>query len=234
MLNFEDLEGTGINKDKLYVGRVVDNNDPRHLSRVRVYVPLIFEGIEEAHLPWSLPSSNVEATPDSGVFDVPKVGSKVSVKFQGGSPDHPIYYPYSGDEQTILEEALVNYPFRKIRKFGLNTIVILDTRTNEIFINHKGGDAHLNFEDSNVILDIKNGNLNTKVDGDIVSKSKNYSIECDNYTLKAGKTTMESKFLFKGDTDFAEGYLKHESTNVGSTHVHPENDAAPSPTGGPQ
>lgn len=49
-------QGQGLNKDRTYVGVVVDNNDPERLCRVKVQIAQVFDGISTDLLPWALPS----------------------------------------------------------------------------------------------------------------------------------------------------------------------------------
>ncbi len=100
----------------------------------------------------------------SGTFMVPKIGTKVSVKFQDGDLYHPMWSGYTIDETTLLKEIEENYPDRAVLKFQNGSYIVVDTKTNEIFLNAPG-DFHL------TVL----GNMNQVVVGDsqeIVSNAK--------------------------------------------------------------
>ena len=45
--------------NKLYVGVVEDNSDPKHLGRVKVRVQTIFDNIPTADIPWAMPYKDV-------------------------------------------------------------------------------------------------------------------------------------------------------------------------------
>jgi hypothetical protein len=233
MLNIEDLEGTGLSKDRTYIGIVVDNNDPRKLDRVTVRIPEIFEGIEDSHLPWAIPSNNRDATSKSGVCDIPPVGAKVRIKFQKGSIDHPEYTDYLVDEGCILEEKLENYPFKKVRKFSNGTYVVLDTQTNEIYLYHKGGNVVLDIVDADVKLTVKNGSLNVDVEQTVSYKCKDFSVESDSISLTAATAKLSAETTIDGNTKTI-GTLTNNGSNVGSTHKHPGVRAGISSTGDPQ
>jgi Type VI secretion system/phage-baseplate injector OB domain len=231
-MNIEDLEGTGLSKDRTYVGIVVDNNDPRKLDRIQVKVPELFEGIEDAHLPWAIPTNNKDATSKSGVCDIPPVGAKVRLKFQKGSIDHPEYFDYLVDEGCILEEKLENYPFKKVRKFNNGTYIVLDTQTNEIYLYHKGGNVVLDIVDANVELTVKNGSLKVEVENSISYKCKDFSVESDTIVMTATTAKLAADTTIDGNTKTI-GSLTNNGKDVGSSHKHSGVRSGISPTGGP-
>lgn len=158
----------GLAKDKPYEATVVDNDDlknhddKRGLGRIRARVPVLFDGIPDEMLPWAIPSNvghTDGASSTSGSFSVPKVGSKVMLTFQNGSPMHPKYSPYTMDASTVPKEALTNYPNRTVHKFQNGAMMIVDTTSNDIIINNPG----------NVNITI-HGNVNMQIDGNVSSQ----------------------------------------------------------------
>ena len=123
----------GLSATRLYYAKVVDNNDPDRHGKIRARPSKIFDGIEDADLPWAIPTFGHTdgASEDSGIICIPKIGSRVLLSFQDGSPFHPIYGGYTVDGQTRLSEADHNYPDR----------AVVDTRSNELFI-RVPGDVH--------------------------------------------------------------------------------------------
>ncbi len=72
----------------LYIGEVVDREDPESLGRVRVRIP----GLVEPSSNWAFPLGTVGGGSDRrGFFAVPEKGSEVGVLFHQGDVDHPYY-----------------------------------------------------------------------------------------------------------------------------------------------
>lgn len=72
----------------LYMGEVVDREDPEGLGRVRVRVP----GLVEPASAWAFPLGTVGGGSDRrGFFSVPEKGAEVGVLFHQGDVDHPYY-----------------------------------------------------------------------------------------------------------------------------------------------
>jgi Type VI secretion system/phage-baseplate injector OB domain len=184
MLNItQDLaERPGLDANKTYVAVVVNDNDPEHLQRIKARVETIFDGIPDDALPWAIPSRDHSdgGSATTGSVNIPKVGSKVHVRFQKGSPLHPIYYGYHVDKQTILEECKLNYPHRTVHRFKNGALAVLDTQANELYLRDPGnlkiyvaGNVELHvggnideIVEGNVRRHIK-GNLDEKIDGGV-------------------------------------------------------------------
>lgn len=74
----------------VYDGVVVDNRDPLVIGRVRVLVP----GLIEPASNWALPIGQPGAGSDAyGFWCVPKIGSNVTLMFNGGIAEEPRYLP---------------------------------------------------------------------------------------------------------------------------------------------
>lgn len=72
----------------LYIGEVVDRDDPEGLGRVRVRIP----GLVDPASPWAFPLGTVGGGSDRrGFFSVPEKGAEVGVLFHQGDVDHPYY-----------------------------------------------------------------------------------------------------------------------------------------------
>lgn len=71
-----------------YRGVVVDNNDPEKLGRIKFMVP----GVVEPESPWAYPHGTLGGgSAARGFFAVPEIGADVTVHFDQGDPDIPMY-----------------------------------------------------------------------------------------------------------------------------------------------
>jgi hypothetical protein len=163
--------GSGLGKG-IKVGTVVDNKDPKQWGRVRVRVAQVFEGIANEHLPWALPSLAHPggASAAHGRFEVPEIGAKVLVEFQNESVLHPMYKGYFIDDGTILQEAKPNYPDRSVTLWPSGSMIIIDKKTQDVFVRNEGdlhfyvtGDAYIKV-DGNLTQHV-GGNRYTSVAG---------------------------------------------------------------------
>ncbi len=90
----------------LYIGSVVDRDDPEQLGRVRVRVP----GILEPASAWAWPLGTAGGgSKDRGLFAVPEVGAEVGVLFNQGDVDQPYYlaghWGKPGGDSEVPKEA---------------------------------------------------------------------------------------------------------------------------------
>lgn len=68
-------------------GRVVDNNDPQQLGRLKAHVP---EVLGEEDSGWALPCVPY-AGDGSGLYTIPEPGTGVWIEFEAGDPSRPIW-----------------------------------------------------------------------------------------------------------------------------------------------
>lgn len=157
-------QNPGLSATQLYPAVVVGNTDPEKLGRIQARVEQIFDGIPDGEIPWAIPTfGHVDgATSNSGILSIPKIGSKVLLQFQGGSPFHPMYGGYTVDRTSKLEEGDLNYPNRAVIRFKSGLIIVIDTQTNEVFFRNPG-DLHALLEGN---LDVTvMGNSTVRIEG---------------------------------------------------------------------
>lgn len=175
----------GLNQDFAYEAVVIDNDDPEHLCRVRARVPLLFNGIEDKHLPWAIPSfaHGDGAGPGSGTAYVPKKGTKVVLRFQEGKETSPTWEGYPVDKKSKLQEMEHNYPDRKVFRMQNKALIVIDTRSNELFLRNPG-DTRI-YIDGNVELTV-NGNVTESITGNRSTFVKGDSLE----VIRGNRTTF--------------------------------------------
>lgn len=166
MLNIttDMAEKQGLSEKRAYEAHVVDNQDPKGWCRIRARVPFIFDGISDEHLPWAIAQFEHAdgAGPGSGTQYVPKIGTKVILRFQDGDATSPMWEGYPVDKTTILQEMAHNYPDRKVTRLQNKCLVVIDTKSNEVFIRHPG-DTKIYIE-GNLELHV-HGNVTERIDG---------------------------------------------------------------------
>lgn len=107
-------------------GKVIDDDDPEGLHRVRVEIPGLIEKSA-----WAFPVGTMGGGgPQRGIAIVPKVGSDVVVWFIGGDKDRPIYAsawwgkPASGSEMPTPIRDVPVEDAKKIQAIEIDRLVI--------------------------------------------------------------------------------------------------------------
>ena len=143
----------------LYIGEVVDINDPLLRNRVRVrIVGLTDDSVPDNECPWAEQGTAIFSGTSviSGFSSVPDKGSFVYIQFLYGSPHHPIYTNYVRGAKDISPQAKSDYPYNQV-------------------IHTKSG-HQIEFNDKSKYLKIKcqsGSNILFKANGDIVINQKN-------------------------------------------------------------
>lgn len=89
MASKEDL------RSRIWLGPVVDNNDPEQLGRCRIRVYTLFDDLADDQVPWAFPVTNNSFAGGAGGFgsiSIPKIGAIVRVQFSEGNLYSPEYY----------------------------------------------------------------------------------------------------------------------------------------------
>ena len=167
----------------VYRAKVLDNDDPSQLGRVKVEVyPMLLgketaldmtdaEGIDIDVLPWAVPAFSLftGAGVDFGSFCVPSVGSFVFVFFENNDVYQPVYFAEAADGiHGLPSERTQNYPYRKTLKTENGIVIELDASESdpEIKITHPEGTTFTIDEDGNVLVSGA-GNITINADGNI-------------------------------------------------------------------
>ena len=148
-------------KNKIYLGIVEDNIDPRRLGRIKVRVQCLFDGNEIAteDLPWAFPYKDLVGK----TFSVPAVGKIVNVVFDNGSIYSPEYIcaehyninlenklgSLSDDEYKNFIALLFDH---RTQVYSDDTELRLDYMYNNIKIKKDGINIHLKDNDQELHL----------------------------------------------------------------------------------
>ena len=186
------LKRQGIDPNMIYEAEVTENNDKRKLCRVQARIKGVFDGIPDSDLPWAIPEykhpdgaynkgsgSTATRSDHSGMIWIPKKGHKVGLKFPTGDPHRPVWTNYCVDEDVKMPEGDPNYPDRAVFKFSNGCYMIIDTKTNEIFLNNPGD------IDITVL-----GDVNTSVIGNQTTTVSHRKTDIPKYLLNAPHTAL--------------------------------------------
>jgi len=128
----------------IYRGKVLDNNDPDELGRIKVQVLNVLEGIEAAFLPWAIPAMSLFTGSGNGFgcFTVPEVDSYVWCFFEAGDIYQPVYFAeaLSGVHGLPVERE-TDYPNTKVMKTKNGIVITINDKleSEEIKILHPTG-----------------------------------------------------------------------------------------------
>lgn len=143
----EELQKSFLNKDPnddykyIYVGEVVDADDPMKIGRVKVKVINLFDEIVNADIPWFLPCNSFV----DGAFSVPNVGDYVETYFERGDIYCGKYFAKAVNKNQIPTQASKDYP---------NTIVLFETeRGSYCTLNKSTGEYKINQKNTQIIID---------------------------------------------------------------------------------
>jgi len=126
----------------LYVGEVVDHDDPEGLGRVRVRIP----GLIEPASAWAFPLGTVGGGSDRrGFFAVPETGAEVGVLFRQGDVDHPYYL--CGHWGKPDGKTEVPAPVRGLQKGEAPQVRALETRRFLLVFDDRAGKEALVIQD---------------------------------------------------------------------------------------
>lgn len=77
----------------LFLGEVVDINDPQREGKIRIKIFGIFDDVPSENIPWAqcMLFSSAGSGTGSGTWSLPKLGSLVRVRFQNGNPYLPMW-----------------------------------------------------------------------------------------------------------------------------------------------
>lgn len=150
MIHLNGIKKKGLDPLMDYEAIVIDNNDPKKIGQVKARVMGLMDDIKDEDLPWLRPNARqlegLKATGQGGLFGVlcvPQRGGKITIRFPTGSIYDGVFTvdarPTEGER---LPEGDINYPFRVVVRISSGTQLIIDRKTNEIFVN-TSGDYHM-------------------------------------------------------------------------------------------
>jgi hypothetical protein len=129
--NINDTPDSDNLKGKKYLGRVVFNDDPLMIERIKVSITGMFDGPPEG-LPWvGRNATNIinNGKDTFGTFNlVPRLGTDVTVIFQDGNPLYPMYEAHPVQTSERPTEGATNYLYRYGHKDPKGNLFFIDTK----------------------------------------------------------------------------------------------------------
>ncbi len=203
MLNrFLDRYNYEGNEGNMYVGRVVDNMDPEKIGRCKIMVYSVFDDtIPVSDLPWAVPEFGFVGSL-KGSFIVPRVGTFVTVRFDSGEINLPIY------STKVLN--LSQLPTNKDDDYPNNLIFFETDNGDKAEINlvnrsavfeHASG-AKIYFDDGSINLEQPNGNtINMQDDAIVIKHSSGNTITVDSTGIEIDAVVGDVKTRHTGFLD---------------------------------
>lgn len=187
-----------------WLGEVEDNLDPEFAGRCKVRIFGLFDGTENdssptptaykistADLPWCYPANGIffasGESKGSGNLSVPKIGSKVKVRFNGGNLYAAEYFAIQDTNEEMSKEIQDSYIDSHVILFDKNEdLKILYKKNLGIQVFFKGSNFTIN-PDSSItiehretqsIIELVGGNINVTANS-IVNITSNTKIQAD-------------------------------------------------------
>lgn len=168
------MMGNNLNEQKnpyegrMFIGKVVDNEDPERKGRVKATVKNLYEG-GSATLPWIAPSGHgpIPNSP-TGKYGSqilpPPIGSEIIIVLQDGNPQYAMW-PGSPVRKPVPELTSI-YPFGYGYKDPKGNWFLANTRTGEIkYVHFTGTSIVITPEGTINIKSVKD--INVHADGEI-------------------------------------------------------------------
>lgn len=201
-------------------GKVVDNNDPKKLGRVKMQIPGVLEETDFTKLPWIYPKNSVGfgGTPDGSDLSVPTVGAELTVEFPYKEVYFGFYTGYQRSETTRQGLFFEDYPFSYGKRDTQNTFFKVNrakryaefrhTSRTRILIEREGemtqeSKSSMRFvsEDkkTEIFLDMVNGivHINTKNENKVTADVQTYDINLVNEVIGQKNTKITGSETYK-------------------------------------
>ena len=183
--------------------KVVDNNDPEHLQRIKCVIPGIIEG-ETKDLPWIFPQTQayLGGRIDSSIFIIPEIGSEVVVTWANPQDIYHCYYigRHPSKATSPQNPFLEDYP---------ETYGFIDKVVEWLRVNKKSPFVEFFRKDQSWIKLEKDGSLHINLPKDlIITLGGQLQIDAKGQTTL---TTPGYKATVSGATDISTASIKIQS-----------------------
>ena len=165
----------------LFLGIVVNNNDPLGLDRVQCSVPQLYDP-QLGDVPWCMPIKDCYTGqgPGYGYFGVPPIGSTVVIELQNNDANFPVYRGY------WMQSGLGLQPGVFVHRDASGSQLTIDTNSNTTTYKHVGGTT-VTVNGQGVTVHVQGnasvnvtGSADVTTGGDASVKSSNISVNANN------------------------------------------------------
>lgn len=181
---------------RLYLGQIVDIDDPRKSGRARIRVFGLFDGLEHEDIPWASQVSGVSfGRGGAGTISIPKLGSIVVVQFDGQNYYKMNYYGEKDYAQDMLDEIADSYEGAQV--------IMYDTEAEPgsltLFYTKKKG-AVFSLGDAKIQFDTQDGGqLRVIIEmGEDQIRMENNKVVINSNNIELGEAAAQA--LIKGNT----------------------------------
>lgn len=210
---FDNLAMTNLRGTE-WLGEVESNEDPEFSGRCKVRIYGIFDGTEKDmqntpsafkipvdDLPWCYPATgNVFASGDSkgaGNLSIPKVGSKVKVRFNGGNLYAPEYFALQDTNEDMVKDLKDSYIDAHVLLYDKDQdLKILYKKNLGIQVYFQGSNITVN-PDASITIEHKNTESIVELIGGTINITANSTI---NITSNTKINAESSESIFNGNT----------------------------------
>lgn len=218
-----------------FIGKVVDNNDPKRLQRIKVEIPNLLVG-DTASLPWCFPAQHslFGMTDTAYSVGIPVIGSTVMVEFQGGDLHYGVVSSCLHTSNTSISgELAVNYPNRRGWLDPANNLFYVDITSGQVIVHfvHKSG-SRFTIADNGKVTVHSVDDIEQSCNNFILNAKQSVRISTPTYTSTTDTTSISGTTSIAGNTSTT-GTLTNNGVNVSSTHVHPGISRGPGSTDSP-
>lgn len=215
--------------------KVVDNNDPKKLQRVKVEIKGLLSG-DLASLPWCFPAQHslFGMTESAYSVGVPVVGSNVMVEFQGGDIHYGcVSSSLHTSSSEVTGEMATNYPNRRGWIDPANNLFYIDITAGQVRVHflHKSG-TRLTIEDNGKVIVHSVDDINYSCNNFTLNASQSIAIQTPKYTSTTSTTDIVGKTHVVGNISTV-GTHTNNGTDISSTHTHGAVSPGPGSTAPP-
>lgn len=182
-------------KNRIWLGPVVDNNDPEKLGRCRIKVYSLFDDLDDSAVPWAYPVTRNMFGGGNGGFgsiSVPKIGAILRVQFSEGNLYSPEYYGIQTINRAMQADISDTYLNSHVLAYDEDEkMKVYYTPGNGLEIFHK--DSHITINpDSSITIEHKDSKSIIELIGTTINITANSTINItSNSLIKAESTEVD-------------------------------------------
>lgn len=184
----------------IYLGEIVDINDPLKKGRARVRVFGVFDEIPIDDIPWAIQNNDASfGNGGNGIISIPKLGEVVTVDFDSDNYYRLVYNAQWNTAPDLLEEIKDNYLGAHSLLYDTTAKNSLDNPGVKIFYTEGKGGKGLNIE-------YGGSKVNLRYDGSVFietnsGKSGANVIHLNEGNISIGKETESEQTAVLGDNN---------------------------------